>query len=340
MRRNISITLFAVAVVFLVIITGSAKHLSVVARLNKDSIALVKTGVYECAPTCIEQSPLSVHFAATSDIWAGLDANMLVENQCNPRKPDTYYYHRRLAVVRGLQLIFTGQPLSGQDLLMVQLNEAVDPWQNLIAAAILLIQKQYRAAMGRWQCATPFVETYLIAVADSFFQDKDYENYERALNVSLRYSTMRSSRVVIYRKLGGFMLYQRKDPKAAIPLLSEAIHIDRSEYLARVSLTHALLQIGQYDQALIHGNIALEQPQASKDRPLERARVLRMIGNSYLGLGNYPKAFDALKESLDLDPNSQWGHLSMALLYEKLGKPELAEKERLIAETLSSPATP
>lgn len=302
-------------------------------RLNAYSVVLIKTGFQRCVEPCTALSPLAPQFLVQSDLWTDIGIVLPFQETCGLYALNEHY-QQRLRMMQGLQLILAGQSTLGNIFLLNNSDKATDPWFNLVAGNIWMEQGQSEKAFRKWQCAAPYIETYLVAVADLFFKSGDYFAYEQVLRTSLQYCQQQSTRVGIYRRLGSLMLYQRKDPKAAVPLLTEAMILDSGEYLARVSLAHALVQIEQYDRALSHGLIALDRPEASQNRPLERARILRITANAYLGVGDYANALTFLKQSLYLDPNSRWGHLSLARVYDELGESKLAEKERLFAKSL------
>ncbi len=112
------------------------------------------------------------------------------------------------------------------------------------------------------------------------------------------------------------------------------------EYEKEVQVTplddRSHLRLGEY--SLSRGDVrrAIEHLQLSIRANPESGEAYRTLGEAWLAQGEFVKAESSLSSAVERDPSDPLSHQSLAEVYDRLGKPDLAEKERELFHTLSS----
>jgi type IV pilus assembly protein PilF len=65
---------------------------------------------------------------------------------------------------------------------------------------------------------------------------------------------------------------------------------------------------------------------ASDSKARQAAQINTSLGREYLDRGQYEVALEKLKKAINADPDYAPGHTLIAVLYEQIGEPELAER--------------
>ena len=121
---------------------------------------------------------------------------------------------------------------------------------------------------------------------------------------------------------------------------SRAGSIWRRESMKEVQVTplddRSHLRLGEY--SLSRGDVrrAIEHLQLSIRANPESGEAYRTLGQAWLAQGEFVKAESSLSSAVERDPSDPLSHQSLAEVYDRLGKPDLAEKERELFHTLSS----
>ena len=120
-------------------------------------------------------------------------------------------------------------------------------------------------------------------------------------------------------------LVQEGDVASAIPLLEQAIALAPTLASAHFFLGAGLRTTGQYDEALTHLRIALEQ------YPRDRV-VLGQIGRIQFLQREFDQAIETFHAVLSIDPEDLQAHYNLMLSYQGAGDPTLAARERVLYE--------
>jgi eukaryotic-like serine/threonine-protein kinase len=120
----------------------------------------------------------------------------------------------------------------------------------------------------------------------------------------------------------------------AITRLKKALDIDSGFALAEALLGEAYRLRYVLEQDTADLALALEHALAAASMDPELAQVQITLGRVHSTRGENDLAQEALSKSLRLDAYNADGHLAMARLKEKLGRPEEAEEEHLLAVKL------
>jgi tetratricopeptide (TPR) repeat protein len=116
---------------------------------------------------------------------------------------------------------------------------------------------------------------------------------------------------------------QEGDVDGAMVMLEKALEIAPDLAKAHFFLATALKELGRYDEALEHLEIAAAQ------YPRDRV-VLNQIGRIHFLDRRFDQAVAAFKRTLAVDPEDLEAHYNLMLCYQGAGDVENAERERAL----------
>lgn len=132
----------------------------------------------------------------------------------------------------------------------------------------------------------------------------------------------------VYSLLGQ-ALQRMADAPAAEEAYKRALEQDPNDFDANLQLGNMRRDAGRYDEARAY------LTRAARLRG-EDLSVLHALGSLHLATGDYPKALEALEPLVARAPDFQQGHALLAMAYARLGRTSDAERERAIAQKLTS----
>lgn len=108
----------------------------------------------------------------------------------------------------------------------------------------------------------------------------------------------------------GRLKYQQGDPRAAAPLLRDAVKVDAQYALAHLTLALVAEQLGQDDEAIQHFREACRlDPKSAQPR--------YNLGNILARVGQESEAEKCLRMAVELDPGFVAAHNNLGLLYQR-----------------------
>ncbi len=129
-----------------------------------------------------------------------------------------------------------------------------------------------------------------------------------------------------YYKLRAKIYETNKEPEKALGDLNKVVSLCKTDPPAYLNRGQLYDRLGQYAKAIADYTKAAELNSSEDD-------AFRYRGTSYFKLGQYDKAVDDYSQAISLDPIGNVATYSLrALAYDKLGKTELALKDRRSAK--------
>jgi len=119
----------------------------------------------------------------------------------------------------------------------------------------------------------------------------------------------------------GDRLKEKGRTRAAVLEYRRALEESRDSVPVMTRLSDALIGLGRGDEAL---RVLEEAGAIAPDHPT----VYDQRGRAYLQLQNYASARDSLEEAIQINPFNPEVHRNLAAAYERLGNPELANREK------------
>jgi len=137
-------------------------------------------------------------------------------------------------------------------------------------------------------------------LAELYRDARDYGGLTALLEEEARLAQAPAERLKYLREAAGLHQRERRDPAAAVPLLEQAVALDRDDAALRVSLALALDAAGRHTDAAV---VLREQIQSyGARRPKDRAQVHYELARVLLAAGSEPEALAELDAASRIDP--------------------------------------
>jgi tetratricopeptide (TPR) repeat protein len=148
--------------------------------------------------------------------------------------------------------------------------------------------------------------------------------YKEAVELNPKDAQMLSSLASLYFSL--------KSYEETVDLLNRIRSLQAGGFSQYSMLANCYVRLGQKDEAVKLAN-EVRMKVDNKERPMPPmilATSLATLGDIYVEIGQYDKAIQALLNAIELDsPLKGMFQTRLAMVYERAGKPELAEKMRV-----------
>lgn len=132
--------------------------------------------------------------------------------------------------------------------------------------------------------------------------------------------------VMAHLKMGFIYYYGKGMAKEGIAHLSEAIRISPKDPRIHYDLGMALVQEGEYDQAIKHLSVALERIPSALYKEYDPADMRRGLGTALFHTGKFRESASHLAEAVRLNPNDARSHYILAILFAIQGKTDQTVK--------------
>jgi len=137
-------------------------------------------------------------------------------------------------------------------------------------------------------------------LAELYRDARDFSGLTALLEEEARLAEAPADRLRYLREAAGLHSRERRDPAAAVPLLEQAVALDRDDAPLRVSLALALDAAGRHADAAV---VLREQIQSyGARRPKDRAQVHYELARVLLAAGSEPEALAELDAASRIDP--------------------------------------